>query len=334
MRAFHLNLGASLMLAATFVSFAQRANAQIHPRDTNQTASSSVIAGDDQYRIGPGDVLEVRVFNRPQLSRDAVRVDGRGLIEMPLLEQGIAAACKTESEVAHDIAAHYLRYQRNPHVSIFVKEFNSQPVAVIGAVLQPGRFQLQRRVRLLELLAFAGGPTERAGEHVNIVRTADVPCPASTAAMDRSESVQSGLISFKLEDVLKGYSATNPYVQPGDVVSMPEAEQAFVVGNVLKPTAINLKEPITITRAIAMAGGVMPDTKLNRVRIVRQSQAGNSEAEIFVDLTAIEKHESENVVLRSGDIVDVATAGGKRFFRTLFSAFAPALASAPVRVVH
>jgi len=334
MRAFQFYFAASLIIAATEFSFAQQKKPEIDPPDSKQTNSTSITADDDQYRIGPGDILEVRVFNRPQLSRDAVRVDGRGLIDMPLLDQGVSAACKTERQLAHDIATAYLRYQRNPQVSVFVKEFNSQPVAVIGAVLQPGRFHLQRRVRILELLTFAGGPTERAGERVDIVHTSDASCSVTSLGANGGASDQPGLSSFKLADILKGDSATNPYVQPGDIISMPEAEQAFVVGNVFKPTAIDLKEPITVTRAIAMAGGAMPDTKLNRIRIVRQSQVGRGETEVFVDLSAIEKRESENVVLRPGDIVDVATSGGKRFFRTLFSAFAPALANAPVRVVR
>ena len=331
MRALQLYLVASLIIAGAPFSFGQQSKVELSPRETN---SASLTANDAQYRIGAGDILEVHVFNRPQLSRDAVRVDGRGLIEMPLLDEGIGAACKTESELAHEIENRYLRYQRNPHVSVFVKEFNSQPVAVIGAVVQPGRFNLQRRVRLLELLTFAGGPKETAGERVNLVRAPETTCPATTVAPNRGNSTRSDLISFRLSDILKGDNAANPYVEPGDIISLPEAEQAFVVGNVFKPTTINLKEPVTVMRAIAMAGGVMPDTKLDRVRIIRQPRPGSAETEIFVDLSAVKNHESENIVLQSGDIVDVATSGGKRFFRNLFSAFAPALANAPVYVVR
>jgi polysaccharide export outer membrane protein len=159
-------------------------------------------------------------------------------------------------------------------------------------------------------------------------------CSATNAASNGGDSVQPDLISFRLSDILKGDDAANPYLEPGDIISMPEAEQAFVVGNVFKPTPINLKEPVTVMRAIAMAGGIMPDTKLNRIRVIRQPQPGSAEQEIFVDLSAGQNHQKENIVLQPGDIVDVGTSGGKRFFRTLFSAFAPALASAPVRVIH
>src|SRR6185295_3222545 len=91
---------------------------------------------DDRYRIGPGDVLDIRVFNRPQLSREA-RVDSNGMIQMPLIEGDIRAACRTESELAKDIATLYLKYQRNPFVNVFVKDYSSTPVAVIGAVEKP-----------------------------------------------------------------------------------------------------------------------------------------------------------------------------------------------------
>jgi polysaccharide export outer membrane protein len=104
---------------------------------------------EDRYRIGPGDVLDVRIYNRPQLSRDAVRVEGNGMIRMPLIETEIQAACLTEGELAKEIATRYARYYRNLQVDIFVKEYQSRQVAIIGAVNEQGRFQLQRRIRLL-----------------------------------------------------------------------------------------------------------------------------------------------------------------------------------------
>ena len=292
---------------------------------------------DERYRIGPGDVLDVRVFNRPQLSRDAVRVDGGGTIRMPLIDEDIPAACRTEGELAQDIAARYLKYQRHPHVDVFVKEFNSQPVAVIGAVNQPGRFLLQRRVRLLELMAFAGGPSERAGGRIQIVRTPGVAtCESSPFARPAAdgEPQGGGLIALNLDETLRGDEGSNPYMMPGDVVSVPEAEQAFVVGNVLRPSAVSLKEPVTVSRALAMAGGVMPDSKLDKVRIVRQEPRGGGKSEFFVDIKAINKRQAEDVRLQSGDIVEVQASGGKRFLRTLLSAIAPAAANAPVRVIQ
>src|SRR5437764_14147437 len=117
----------------------------------------------ERYRIGSGDVLEVRVYNRPQLSRDAVRVEGNGMIRMPLIDGDIQAACKTEGELAKEISTRYARYYRNLTVDVFIKEYHAREVALIGAVNEQGRYQRQSHIRLIELLAYAGGPRERAG---------------------------------------------------------------------------------------------------------------------------------------------------------------------------
>ena len=123
---------------------------------------------DERYRIGPGDVLDIRIFNRPNLSREAVRVEGSGIIRMPLIEGEIQAACKSEGELANEIAKRYLKYYRNPQVDVFVKEYHAREVALIGAVNEQGRYQMQRRLRLLELLSFAKGPSDKAGQTINI----------------------------------------------------------------------------------------------------------------------------------------------------------------------
>src|SRR5262245_29219720 len=121
----------------------------------NSKTAPTAQAQADRYRIGPGDVLDIRVFNRPQLSRDSVRVEGNGMIRMPLIEGEIQAACKTEGELAQDIRTGYLKFYRNPQVDVFIKEYHAREVAVIGAINDQGRYQMQRRIRLLELLTYA-----------------------------------------------------------------------------------------------------------------------------------------------------------------------------------
>jgi polysaccharide export outer membrane protein len=327
--------GVVLLLAASSVVTAQVS------RERTVTAAASVEAGvraGESYRLGPGDVLEIRIFNRPQLSREAVRVEGDGTIRMPLIEGSIRAACLTEAELAQEIARRYLKYLRNPQVDIFFKEFNSTPVAVLGAVTTPGRFQLQRRVSLLELLSFAGGPSERAGRNVQIVHSASqLTCGtgAGEAAEDAAQTASEAMAvsSFKLSETLQGDPAANPYVRPGDIVTVTEAEQAYVVGNVLKPSMIPLKETVTISQAIAMAGGTLPDTQSERVRIVRQVPGG-SKSEILVDLKAISKRRAEDVALQPNDIIEVPTASGRRFLRTLLDRAVPSAARLPVQIIR
>jgi polysaccharide export outer membrane protein len=297
--------------------------------DSTSNVVSPAQTSDERYRIGPGDVLDIRVFNRPQLSRDAVRVDGRGMMRMPLIEGEIRAACLTETELAHEIAARYLRYLKNPQIDVFVKEFQSQPVAVIGAVNTPGQFKLQRQVRLLELLTFANGPADRAGRTVQIIHMGG----PSLCEKTTDDFASSSFVSYKLSDTLQGEDRGNPYVRPGDVISIPEADQVYVVGNVVQPRAIPLKEPITVSRAIAMAGGEQRDTKRDHVKIVRQRPGSNAKQEIFVDLKAIEKHQAEDVALLANDIVDVPISTGRSLLRSLVGTIVPTISQLPTRVI-
>jgi polysaccharide export outer membrane protein len=294
---------------------------------------STAATPDDRYRIGPGDILDIRVFNREQLSRNAVRIDGRGVIRMPLIEGDIHAACLTEAELAEEIATRYLKYLKNPQIDVFVKEFQSQPVAVIGAVNSPGRFRLQRQVRLLELLTFANGPADRAGQTLQIIHSADPSLCEKTAAASPEDVVASSFDSYKLSDTLRGEDRANPYVRPGDIISVPDADQIYVVGNVFQPKAIALKEPITVSRAIAMAGGEQRDTKRDRVRIVRQLPGSTTKQEIYVDLKAIEKRQGEDVALQANDVVDVPTSAGKSLLRSLIGTVVPMVSQLPMRVV-
>jgi polysaccharide biosynthesis/export protein len=284
---------------------------------------------DDRYRIGPGDVLDIRIYNRPQLSRDAVRVEGNGMIRMPLIENEIQAACMTEGELAKEISTRYARYYKNLQVDVFIKEYHSKQVAVIGAVNEQSRFELQRRVRLLELLTYAKGPSTKAGQTINIVHsTATSPCK-QTDDTDTSEAFS----SYKLSDVLQGDPKSNPYLEAGDIVTLPEADQVYVVGNVFMPLTISLKEPITLTRAIAMAGGLKQDTRKDKIRVLRQEPGTTIRKEITVDLYAIEKKRSEDLALAPNDIIDVPTSAGKSFLRSLIQGVVPGVGQLPVRVV-
>jgi polysaccharide export outer membrane protein len=288
-----------------------------------------VYAQDDRYRIGPGDVLDIRIYNRPQLSREAVRVEGSGMIRMPLIENEIQAVCLTEGELAKEISTRYARYYKNLQVDVFIKEYHSKQVAIIGAVNEQSRFELQRRVRLLELLTYAKGPSAKAGQTINIVHsTAASPCK-QTDETDTSAAFS----SYKLSDVLQGDPKSNPYLETGDIVTLPEADQVYVVGNVFMPLTINLKEPITLTRAIAMAGGLKQDTKKDKIRILRQEPGTSVRKEITVDLSAIEKKSSEDLALAPNDIIDVPTSAGKSFLRSLVQGIVPGVGQLPVRVV-
>jgi polysaccharide export outer membrane protein len=291
--------------------------------------TGSPVQTQERYQIGPGDVLDIRVYNRPQLSRDAVRVEGNGMIRMPLIEGEIQAACKTEGELAKEISTRYARYYRNLPVDVFIKEYRAREVALIGAVNEQGRYQMQRRIRLLELLTFAKGPTDKAGETINIVRGPRQDLCASNG----SSGAEGGFISLRLNDTLRGQEGANPFVEPGDIVTVPEAQQVYVVGNVYSPRSLALREPITVSRAVAMAGGPLRDSKTDRIRIVRQQPGGTGQSEIYANLNAIAKKQAEDVLLQPNDIVEVQESTGKSLMRSLLGAVAPSVAQMPVRVI-
>lgn len=319
-----------------------------------QTEGTEEPVVNEGYRIGPGDVLEIRVFQRPQLSRDTIRVDGNGRIRMPLLQGEFIAACQTESGFAEQIAAGYKTYLKDPQVDVFVREFSSEPVAVIGAVNKPGSFQLQRRVRLRELLTFAGGPSLEAGGTIQVIHDENSPAcdgpskrarvtnialkpdygQATTGSDSEGAPAADGLlVSISLHAMLRGEAGSNPYIRPGDFIHVPKADQVFVVGNVYKPSTLALTEPLTVSRAIAMSGGVLPATKRSKIRIVRAGPDGNQE--MYVDLEQINKHEQPDLQLEASDIVEVPTSIGKIAVKAFFTGIFPAYAIyGPLTLIH
>ena len=182
-------------------------------------APATLTTNDERYRIGPGDVLDIRILNRPTLSRDAVRVEGNGVIRMPLIDEEIQAACKTEGELAKEIAEKYTKFYRKPQVDVFIKEYHSRQVAVIGAVNEQSRFELQRRVRLLDLLTYAKGTSPKAGQTINIVHAPRVQgCQKEGDTAD-----DAAFSSYKLSETLQGDPRANPYIEAGDIITVPEA---------------------------------------------------------------------------------------------------------------
>jgi polysaccharide biosynthesis/export protein len=287
-----------------------------------------------RYRIGPGDILDIRIFGRTDFSREAV-VDTRGYIRMPLVKDEIKAACHTEEEFAADIAAIYKKYLKDPHVDVFVKQYNSEPVAVIGAVNSPSRFQLQRPVRLLELIVAAGGPSIRAGRTIQLVHSAQGLAQSCDSAGTSVEGNDTGMIYFQLTSTLKADDKNNPFMRPGDLINIPDSDQAYVVGNVRNPTAVSLNEPTTLSRALGMAGGILPDTQKGKVRILRQPPGTTVQTEVYVDLAAIEKKLAPDEPLYPNDIVEIPTKTGflPSLRRMATQGVLPILTQLPLRMI-
>jgi polysaccharide export outer membrane protein len=200
-------------------------------------------------------------------------------------------------------------------------------------VRSPAQFKLQRQVKLLELLSLVGGPTEVAGQTVQIVHAGQGPLCSQHGSGSIDATDSSAFVTYNLSDTLHGMAEANPFLQPGDVISVPQADQVFVIGNVLRPTSIAMKEPLTVSKAIAMAGGTAPSTKKDKVRIIRQTPGSTAKKEIVVDLTAIEKNKAEDVALLANDVVDVPISGTKSILRSLLGSIVPTVSQLPVRVI-
>src|SRR5215213_8723000 len=217
------------LLAALCLSGAASVAAQERAANTAASSSASPAAGassdgqraaaGDQYRIGARDVLTIRVTAPdiiPQFSAESLEVNECGMI--PLLSvqneerNEVRAAGRTTNELQEHLRRFYTKYKRNPQVVVKVREYNSQPVAINGAVARPGQFQLRRPVRLLELLQFyAGGATERSGGRIQIARMPALGmCEAKAAKASAAQNatvIEEGaaplFLAFKLEDTMR-----------------------------------------------------------------------------------------------------------------------------------
>ena len=277
------------------------------------------------YKIGVGDVLKVIVAKQPSLSLDSVRVSNEGTIRLPMIEGEILAACLTETDLVVALNEKYKKYLLDPQVYVAVQEFHSNPVAVLGAVNTPGRFDVQRPTRLLELLTFVKGPSEKAGQNIQIFRTFNAN-QCNSNKLSNSENDQD-LIFISLAETLKGNEENNPYVQAGDIITITEADEpaeAYIIGNVKSAKTVTLKEQVTLTRAIAMAGGVTKEAEIEKIKISRQDPNNLSKTTIIANLKEINKDNQKDILLQANDIIDVpGPSGTKKVLGDIFRAIIP-----------
>ncbi|HSK71334.1 MAG TPA: SLBB domain-containing protein [Pyrinomonadaceae bacterium] len=278
------------------------------PADKNIPDGRQILANDnkdERYRIGYQDTIEVQVNRQPQLSGQ-FSINPSGKIYLPKLDEPIVAVCKTEFELGDEIAAQYRKnYLRNPFVTVRIVEQRSQSFAVIGAVEKPGSYFINRKVRLLELLALAGGHNDKAGTRLIVARAgSNSNCKAQGEKLqDEEEEIE--VLNFNLNDVLE--AKVNLWMKPGDVVSVRDAEVIYVVGNVVEPQVVRLKERITLTQAIAHAQGLKPAAQKDKVRILRQKAGSADREELVFNLKDIDERKVQDPVLQPNDVVAVST---------------------------
>ncbi|HST51523.1 MAG TPA: polysaccharide biosynthesis/export family protein, partial [Pyrinomonadaceae bacterium] len=195
--------------------------------------------GVKKYLLGPGDVLDLRVYNEPQFNGTLV-VNDEGNIEVPFIDKPVPAQCRNDREIKSDIVTALAKYLNKPQVSLRVTEMRSRPPAVVfGAVRSPSRVQMQRRAHLLDLLATSGGVTEAAGGDIQIFHTEPLMCPEpedlAETPVDTYKAADPTQVSYDIysvRDLKEGKKEANPAIRPGDIVIVMEAQPVYVTGAV------------------------------------------------------------------------------------------------------
>jgi polysaccharide biosynthesis/export protein len=276
-------------------------------------SSAMDIQGSKNYLLGPGDVLDIRVFGQPELSTSNAQIDSDGnLSSLPFLETPIPAKCRTDKQVQKDIAIAYAKFINNPQVSVRVAErLSRQPATVFGGVRQSSRVEMKRKVRLNEIIAVSGGFTERASGTIQILHTEPLMCPGP-GEEDQAKPIDGTTIPLqivKIADLRSGKLEANPVIRPGDYVLVTEAEPVYITGAVMSPTGVYLRDQLTLTTALAMVGGARKEAKLTEVKIYRRTADGVGHDIQVVDVAAIKKNQQKDVLLQPYDIIEVPEAG-------------------------
>jgi polysaccharide export outer membrane protein len=280
------------------------------------------------YQIGPEDLLQITLHNIPeatsyQLQSSPVtsyraprtvtlRVSQQGMITLPLIGE-IKVLGLTSAGLERELRNRYEKYLYNPDVGVLVTEYR-QRVSVMGSVQKPGVFELSGPKTVIDILAMAGGVTEKAGTQVHIYRQGakgreshviDLLVLASNATLINADNA--GLITMP--------------VQAGDVINVPPAGTFFVDGAVKAPGPYPLGRRYSLTMALATAGGVDRELYSSDISIFRRKGSGREN--ISLDLDAILSGSAADPQIEADDVIVVPISGAryfvKRFVGQLFS---------------
>jgi polysaccharide export outer membrane protein len=255
-------------------------------------------------KIGGGDLLEIKVFGVPELT-DSVRVSGRGDVSLPLV--GTIHLDGLTSEQSEKLIEQKLKdggFLRDPHVSIFVKEYVTQGISVMGEVSRPGVYPLLGARRLFDALSSAGGTTPKAGKIVSITH--------------RETPGEPQLVTLS-NDPAKS-SVGNVDILPGDTIVVSKAGIVYVVGEVVKPSGFVMEnnESLTVLQALALSEGLGRSASPNGSKIIRKTPEGLKE--IPVPLKKILEGKATDVSMQGEDVLFVPASAGKNAARRTLEA--------------
>ena len=306
------------------------------------------VGGD--YPIGPGDVMEINVAGMEEIKNLSERITGEGTISLPFVGV-INVNGLTDKTLRTEIRRRLeTNYMHNPQVSLFVKEFRSRQVAVMGAVQKPGLYNLASSSdTVMSMLSQAGGMRTDAAEHILFI-------PAEPAEPERAKEIidslpvnavsqnPSPLILKNVQPIVINLDSVNRngnqmYLNmpalPGDIVMVPGGGEVLIQGWVERPGAYKISSGLTILGAMAAAGGTSYPADTSSVELIRTNLKGHKST-FIADLDAIKSGASRDVPLREGDVINVAPYGPKLWAYGFYRAFSTlvhvgANASIPIR---
>jgi len=293
-----------LLLALLTATATQQAGAQSAPPAAPVPAQVATVttpapSGGSVLTIGGGDLLKVSVLGAPESDQE-VRVDPDGNLTLSFIGSTHIGGLTTNQ--AQELIAKKLKaggFYAQPQVSIFVKEYATQGVSVMGEVLKPGVYPLLGSRRLFDVLSMAGGTGPKAGRVVSISHRDQPQAPRSlNMSIDPTESAKS-----------------NVEVYPGDTVVVSRAPVVYVVGDVRKPSGVIMDTgtDMTVLQAIAMAEGINSTAALNRARLIRTTPTGRQELPLH--LKDILSSKAPDMRLQAEDIIFVPNSAAKSAFR-------------------
>jgi len=248
-----------------------------------------------EYRVGPKDVLEVTALGVAEIQKFVVRVSEDGRITLPLVGE-VDVNNLTQSEVERKLVAVLgEKYIVNPQVTVFIREYESRRVNVLGAVEKPGPYRLLGRQTVMSVISQAGGMTRDAGSEIIVIR--QLADGSSTS------------IRISVDDLfVKGDAKLNIALEPNDIVNIPvdKVVTIYVFGQVKNPGALQVRRSSlpSLTQAIAQAGGFSDRAARGGVRIRRKTASGQ-EIEIKVNAKDILKGKVKDIPLMENDTVYV-----------------------------
>ncbi len=257
------------------------------------------------YKVGPEDLLDIEVFRVPEL-KTSVRVSATGFIQFPLIGK-IEVSGRTVAEIESDLSERLKKYITEPAVTIFVKEYRSQPISVLGSVKNPNIFYVTGQKYLLDMISLAGGLTPEAG---------DVCIVQRSIGSNTDKPLIEKIVIDMSELLVNGRSELNIPLLAGDVIHVPKSGIFFIDGAVHSPGSYQIKGKTTLVQALSMAKGLDYVASTSDIRIFRDN--GKSERDvILVDYDAILSGRGQDIEIKDKDIIIVSKSGVKSFFKGL-----------------